>query len=243
MAHRHVMGSGFGMVAGESRPDGKHGAQLTSDLSFHAVDNDDPPLSSPRMLPWRFRFLFRWLAIITVRRVPTWGVLTLPPVSRLMLRRSTINPVLVYGQVPQAEDLAFLEGMLDLHHARVILLGVRKGLDMPQHQLLAPAARPVTVKQAIDDLPRIRSRLSRGDSVEAWRKAVQAAPSYVKGWRAENESINAGTSQQSAVQAPPAALNIVQMLPKLRGQPLRRLPSPRAPKIVSLRRATSVHYA
>src|SRR3546814_1823877 len=53
---------------------------------------------------------------------------------------------------------------------RVILLGVRKGLDMPQHQLLAPVARPVTVKQAIDDLPRIRSKLSRGDSVEAWRK-------------------------------------------------------------------------
>ncbi|MBN0712480.1 DNA cytosine methyltransferase, partial [Pseudomonas aeruginosa] len=59
---------------------------------------------------------------------------------------------------------------------RVILLGVRKGLDMPQHQLLAPVARPVTVKQAIDDLPRIRTKLSRGDSVEAWRKAVQAAP-------------------------------------------------------------------
>lgn len=126
---------------------------------------------------------------------------------------------------------------------RVILLGVRKGLDMPQHQLLAPVARPVTVKQAIDDLPRIRSKLSRGDSVEAWRKAVQAAPSCVKGWRAENESINADTSQQSAVQAPPAALNIVQMLPKSRGQPLRGLPSPRAPKIVALRRATSVHYA
>ena len=91
VAHRHVMGFGFGMVVGESMPDGKHGAQLTSDLSFHAVDNDDPALSSPRMLPWRSRFLFRWLAIITVRRVPTWGVLTLPPVSRLMLRRSTIG--------------------------------------------------------------------------------------------------------------------------------------------------------
>lgn len=71
----------------------------------------------------------------------------------------------------------------------MILLGVRKGLDMPQHQLLAPVARPVTVEQAIDDLPRIRSKLSRGDSVEAWRKAVQAAPSYVKGWRTENESV------------------------------------------------------
>jgi DNA (cytosine-5)-methyltransferase 1 len=71
---------------------------------------------------------------------------------------------------------------------RVILLGVRKGLGMPQHHLLTPVAKPVTVGQAIDDLPRIRSKLSRGDSVEAWRKAVQAAPSYVKGWRTENES-------------------------------------------------------
>lgn len=71
---------------------------------------------------------------------------------------------------------------------RVILLGVRKGLGVPQHQLLVPMPRPVTVKQAIDDLPKIRSRLSRGDSLEAWRSAVQAAPTYVNGWRAENKS-------------------------------------------------------
>ena len=71
---------------------------------------------------------------------------------------------------------------------RVILLGVRKGQGVPQHQLLEPVSRPVTVGQTIDDLPRIRSRLSRGESLEAWRKAVQAAPAYVKGWRAENES-------------------------------------------------------
>jgi len=71
---------------------------------------------------------------------------------------------------------------------RVILLGVRKGQGVPQHQLLEPVSKPVTVRQTIDDLPRIRSRLSRGDSPEAWRKAVQAAPTYVKGWRAENES-------------------------------------------------------
>ena len=71
---------------------------------------------------------------------------------------------------------------------RVILLGVRKGLGIPQHNLLTPVSPPVTVGHAIDDLPRIRSRLSRGDSVEAWRNAVQAAPAYVKGWRTENES-------------------------------------------------------
>jgi DNA (cytosine-5)-methyltransferase 1 len=72
---------------------------------------------------------------------------------------------------------------------------------MPQHQLLAPVARPVTVKQAIDDLPRIRSKLSRGDSVEAWCKAVQAAPSYVKAWRTENESVMIGTMRAFAAAA------------------------------------------
>lgn len=71
---------------------------------------------------------------------------------------------------------------------RVILLGVRKGQGVPQHQLLETVSKPVTVRQTIDDLPRVRSRLSRGDSLEAWRKAVQAAPAYVKGWRTENES-------------------------------------------------------
>lgn len=71
---------------------------------------------------------------------------------------------------------------------RVIMLGVRKGLDIPQHQLLKPASKPITVRQAINDLPRIRSRLSRGDTLEAWRKAVHDAPSYVKGWQTESES-------------------------------------------------------
>lgn len=69
---------------------------------------------------------------------------------------------------------------------RVILLGVKKGLGMPQHQLLTPVSKPVTVRQAIDDLPRIRSKLSKGDSVEGWRKAVRSAPFYVKGWRSES---------------------------------------------------------
>lgn len=72
---------------------------------------------------------------------------------------------------------------------RVILLGVRKDAALPRHQLLTGAPKPVTVRQTIDDLPRIRSRLSKGDSPEAWRKAVQSAPTYLKGWRTENASI------------------------------------------------------
>lgn len=81
---------------------------------------------------------------------------------------------------------------------RVILLGVRKDLSMPQHQLLTPATRHVTVRQAIEDLPRIRSRLSVGDSLEAWRDAVHAAPSYIKGWGAESESITIDTMRTFA---------------------------------------------
>ncbi len=71
---------------------------------------------------------------------------------------------------------------------RVVLLGVRKDMEIPQHHLLVPVAKPVTVRQTIGDLPRIRSRLSRDDSLSTWREAVQAAPSYVNGWGTENES-------------------------------------------------------
>jgi len=71
---------------------------------------------------------------------------------------------------------------------RVILLGVRKGAGVPQHQLLAPVSKFVTVRHAIDDLPKIRSKLSRGDSLEAWREAVRATPAFVTGWRTEIES-------------------------------------------------------
>lgn len=67
---------------------------------------------------------------------------------------------------------------------RVILLGVRKGLGIPQHQLLTPVEKPVTVKQALDDLPKIRSKLSKSDSLESWTKAIQSAPTYVAGWQA-----------------------------------------------------------
>ncbi len=69
---------------------------------------------------------------------------------------------------------------------RVILLGVRKDAGASRHDLLQ-IQRPVTVKQAIDDLPTLRSRLSKNDSLEAWRKAVLAGPSYVEGWGAPSE--------------------------------------------------------
>ncbi|CAM3959218.1 DNA (cytosine-5-)-methyltransferase [Bordetella tumbae] len=83
----------------------------------------------------------------------------------------------------QAEDY----GIPQSRH-RVILLGVRKGEGVPQQQLLIRKSKPATVRQAIDELPRIRSRLSRGDSLEAWRKAVQSTPAYIKGWGVGMES-------------------------------------------------------
>ncbi|TNE77741.1 MAG: DNA cytosine methyltransferase [Gammaproteobacteria bacterium] len=71
---------------------------------------------------------------------------------------------------------------------RVILLGVRKDAGLSQHQLLAPAPKPITAKQTIDDLPRLRSRLSRGDTLDGWRDAVQAGASFLKGWDSEDAS-------------------------------------------------------
>lgn len=58
---------------------------------------------------------------------------------------------------------------------RVILLGVRRGLNVPQHQLLEEAGNAVTVSDAIGTLPKIRSRLSRGDTQDEWRAVVQGA--------------------------------------------------------------------
>lgn len=69
---------------------------------------------------------------------------------------------------------------------RVILLGVRKDAGSSSHDLLS-THEVVTVKKAIDDLPAIRSRLSRNDSLDAWRDAVLAGPSYVSGWGTQSE--------------------------------------------------------
>ena len=57
---------------------------------------------------------------------------------------------------------------------RVILLGVQRGLGLPRHRVLLPSPRIPTVLEAIGDLPPIRSRLSRGDSLDAWREAIRS---------------------------------------------------------------------
>lgn len=71
---------------------------------------------------------------------------------------------------------------------RVILLGVRSDLSDRHSDLLVASDRPVTVKQTLAGLPRIRSKLSRGtDSAAAWHAAVRKASSTVRGWGVDGE--------------------------------------------------------
>jgi DNA (cytosine-5)-methyltransferase 1 len=80
---------------------------------------------------------------------------------------------------------------------RVILLGVRKDAGASRHDLL-PVHKPVSVKQAIEDLPKIRSRLSKDDSLDSWREAVLASPSYVSGWGTASEQSMSNLMRTSA---------------------------------------------
>lgn len=55
---------------------------------------------------------------------------------------------------------------------RVVLVGVREDVDSSEFSPLDETAEFVTVSEAIDDLPRLRSGLSKGDSSEAWIEEV-----------------------------------------------------------------------
>lgn len=66
---------------------------------------------------------------------------------------------------------------------RVILLGVRRDLKLPPNSLLQEVKIPFTVRQAIGDLPKLRSRLSiKGEQLADWREAVSRAPERIHGW-------------------------------------------------------------
>jgi len=56
---------------------------------------------------------------------------------------------------------------------RVILLGVRGDLNLPAFAPLIPRT-PITVHDAISELPPLRSRLSSGDDAAKWQKTVAA---------------------------------------------------------------------
>lgn len=72
---------------------------------------------------------------------------------------------------------------------RVILLGVREDLKYGGGHHLKPA-QPISLKEAIFDLPPLRSRLSSGDSDEAWREEVQAMAE-----RLQEDAIRKGLDQ------------------------------------------------
>jgi DNA (cytosine-5)-methyltransferase 1 len=66
---------------------------------------------------------------------------------------------------------------------RIILFGVRKGLGFSAHALLQEMTPQVGVKEAIGDLPRIRSRLSRTeDTLENWRSILQNSAALIEDW-------------------------------------------------------------
>jgi DNA (cytosine-5)-methyltransferase 1 len=66
---------------------------------------------------------------------------------------------------------------------RVILLGIRSDISDRKSLRLKMSESQKSVEEAIADLPRIRSGLSRGtDSKRAWLSAVKSAPALVKGW-------------------------------------------------------------
>ena len=73
---------------------------------------------------------------------------------------------------------------------RVILLGVRRDLKLPPHQLLQPVTTPFTVEDAICDLPRIRSRLStKNATLMDWKLAVEHSPDRIKTWVSSEQPV------------------------------------------------------
>ncbi len=102
--------------------------------------------------------------------------------------RSLVRP---YDQSPLSPDDYVIEsekyGVPQTRH-RVILLGVRSDISNRKSLRLKASVSRASVEDAISDLPRIRSGLSRGaDSKRAWLSAVKSASSLVKGWGVEAE--------------------------------------------------------
>ena len=80
---------------------------------------------------------------------------------------------------------------------RVILLGVRRDLKLPPHQLIQSVTQAFTVKDAIGDLPPLRSKLSiPGETVDHWRLATSNAPDRLATWvGAEKAELMRGMSR------------------------------------------------
>lgn len=85
---------------------------------------------------------------------------------------------------------------------RVILLGVRKDWVAAPHHLLAAMPGPCTVRQAIGDLPKIRSRVSKEDTTELWWQALRDALGYLSGWDAAPADRIARVMRRIALERP-----------------------------------------
>jgi DNA (cytosine-5)-methyltransferase 1 len=85
---------------------------------------------------------------------------------------------------------------------RVILLGVRRDLDLPTHQLLQSVTKPFTVEDAIGDLPRIRSRLSsRGATPLDWRIEIEHASNRLLAWNHDLRQVLSDAMKTAAIAA------------------------------------------
>ena len=66
---------------------------------------------------------------------------------------------------------------------RVILFGIRKDLAKKKHNTLVEADLLVSVDDVINNLPKIRSRLSKEkDSMQAWCNAIESTKTKLDGW-------------------------------------------------------------
>lgn len=83
-----------------------------------------------------------------------------------------VQSVAVGGNELSARDYVVRSELYGLPQARhrVILVGIRKDFQNPSIRQLEPVSAIPAVKDAIADLPKLRSRLSRGDSAEDWRQ-------------------------------------------------------------------------
>lgn len=85
---------------------------------------------------------------------------------------------------------------------RVILLGVRRDLKLPTNALLQEVSKPFTVKQAIADLPKLRSRLSiSGEQIEHWQLAISNAPDRIQTWADPDQEILSQKMRKAAITA------------------------------------------
>jgi DNA (cytosine-5)-methyltransferase 1 len=93
-------------------------------------------------------------------------------------------------ELPEGKDFIIQSELFGIPQSRhrVILLGIRRDvysksttfLNTPEQTLLRPAQSFTTVSDAISDLPRLRSGISRGlDDSATWLEILQATPSLL----------------------------------------------------------------